>query len=44
MIAIYLPMEALDVSRQPHAEPLDLTRSDETLLQQVGLPPAANAF
>lgn len=44
MVEIYWPTGALDAYRQPHAEPLDLTLSDEALLHQVGLAPAANAF
>jgi catechol 2,3-dioxygenase-like lactoylglutathione lyase family enzyme len=43
LIEIYWPTGALDAYRQPYAEPLDLTLSDEVLLQQVGLAPAASA-
>ena len=35
MIEVYWPTGALASYRQPHAEPLDLTRSDEELLAQV---------
>lgn len=34
-IEVYWPTGALESYRQPHAEPLDLTQSDEALLQQV---------
>ncbi len=43
LIEIYWPTGALDAYRQPYAEPLDLTLSDEALLQQVGLTSAATA-
>ena len=34
-IEIYWPTGALQSYRQPHAEPLDLTQSDEVLLQSL---------
>ena len=43
LIEIYWPTGALDAYRQPYAEPLDLTLSDEALLHQVELAAAANA-
>jgi catechol-2,3-dioxygenase len=42
MIEVYWPTGAeLDSYRQPYVEPLDLTQSDEALLQQVALGPAS---
>jgi catechol-2,3-dioxygenase len=35
MIEVYWPTGALASYRQPHAEPLDLTRSDKELMAQV---------
>jgi len=35
MIEIYWPTGALECYRQPYMEPLDLTQSDEVLLQRV---------
>jgi catechol-2,3-dioxygenase len=34
-IEVYWPTGALNSYRQPHAEPLDLTQSDEVLLRQI---------
>src|SRR5215472_1241104 len=34
-IEVYWPTGELDLYRQPHAEPLDLTQSDEVLLQRL---------
>ena len=42
LIEVYWPAGALDAYRQPHAEPLDLTLTEEALLQQVSLASAAN--
>ncbi len=41
MIEIYWPTGALDAYRQPYAEPLDLTLSDEALLHLVHAPQIA---
>ena len=38
MIEVYWPTEALDY-RQPYAEPLDLTKSDELQLEQLAHEP-----
>jgi catechol-2,3-dioxygenase len=37
MIEVYWPTGELDLYRQPHAEPLDLTQPDEVLLGQLAL-------
>ena len=42
MIEVYWPTgAALDSYRQPHVEPLDLTQSDDALLQQAARGPAS---
>ena len=44
MIEVYWPTgAALDSYRQPHVEPLDLTQSDEALLEQVAHGPASRS-
>jgi catechol-2,3-dioxygenase len=35
LVEVYWPTGELDLYRQPHAEPLDLTQPDEVLLRQV---------
>src|SRR5215470_16152452 len=35
LVEVYWPTGELESYRQPHVEPLDLTQSDEVLLQQV---------
>jgi catechol-2,3-dioxygenase len=40
LIEVYWPTGMLAAYRQPYAEPLDLTLSDEALLRQVGCAPA----
>jgi len=35
MIEIYWPTGVLETYRQPYMEPLDLTQSDDVLLQRV---------
>ena len=40
MIEVYWPTGALDSYRQPYAKPLDLTQSDELLLEHLARGPA----